>query len=48
VESRNSEGFDQLVVHVSKVSSQDIASFPQRLKELDGVRDASVKRKANG
>lgn len=48
VESRNSDGIDELVVHLSKVSSQDIASFPEKLKELDGVREVSVKRKVNG
>jgi putative Mg2+ transporter-C (MgtC) family protein len=48
VESRNTDGIDALVVHLAKVSSQDIASFPQKLKELDGVREVSVKRKVNG
>src|ERR1700754_4521055 len=38
VERRNSEGTDDLVVVLSKVSSQDIAGNPEKLKELDGVR----------
>lgn len=48
VESRNPQGIDDLVVLLSKVSSQDIATFPQKLKELDGVREVTVARKARG
>jgi putative Mg2+ transporter-C (MgtC) family protein len=42
VENRNPQGIDDLVILVSKVSSQDIATFPERLKELDGVRDVTI------
>jgi putative Mg2+ transporter-C (MgtC) family protein len=47
VESRNPQGVDDLVVLLSKVSSQDIATFAQKLKELDGVREVTVVRKAH-
>jgi putative Mg2+ transporter-C (MgtC) family protein len=47
VENRNPEGADELVILLSKVSSQDIASFPQKLKELDGVRDVTVMKRAS-
>jgi putative Mg2+ transporter-C (MgtC) family protein len=47
VESRNPQGIDDLVVLLSKVSSQDIATFPEKLKELDGVREVTVSRKAS-
>ena len=46
VESRNSEGSDDLVILLSKVSSQDIATFPEKLKELDGVRDVTIVKRA--
>jgi putative Mg2+ transporter-C (MgtC) family protein len=42
VENRNPEGADDLLILLSKVSSQDIATFPQKLKELDGVREVTV------
>jgi putative Mg2+ transporter-C (MgtC) family protein len=42
VESRNPEGTDQLVIFLNKVSSHDIATFPQKLKELDGVREVRI------
>jgi putative Mg2+ transporter-C (MgtC) family protein len=45
VENRSTEGGDELMVLLSKVSSHDIASFPEKLKELDGVRDVTVVRK---
>src|ERR1700723_4688931 len=45
VESRNPQGIDDLVVLLSKVSSQDIATFPEKLKELDGAREVTVVRK---
>ena len=50
MESRNPEGTDDLVILLSKVSSQDIAAYPEKLKELDGVREVTiVKRpKENG
>ena len=47
VESRNVEGSDELVVLLSKVSSHDIASFPEKLKELNGVREVTIVRKGN-
>jgi putative Mg2+ transporter-C (MgtC) family protein len=45
VESRNSEGSDDLIILLSKVSSHDIATFPERLKELDGVREVTILKK---
>ena len=47
VENRNPQGTDDLVVLLSKVSSQDIATFSEKLKELDGVREVTVVRKAS-
>ena len=46
VENRNPQGTDDLLVLLSKVSSQDIASYPEKLKELDGVRQVSIIRRA--
>ena len=46
VERRNSEGTDDLVVVLSKVSSRDMAGYPEKLKELDGVRQVTVTKKA--
>ena len=45
VESRNAEGTDELMVLLGKVSSQDIAAFPEKLKELDGVREVTIVKK---
>src|ERR1700743_1971797 len=45
VESRNQQGSDELSILLSKVSSQDIASYPEKLKELDGVREVSIVRR---
>jgi putative Mg2+ transporter-C (MgtC) family protein len=45
VESRNTEGTDELMVLLSKVSSHDMATFPEKLKELDGVREVTIVRK---
>jgi putative Mg2+ transporter-C (MgtC) family protein len=45
VENRNPQGIDELVILLSKVSSQDIATFPQKLKELDGVREVTIMKK---
>jgi putative Mg2+ transporter-C (MgtC) family protein len=42
VESRNPEGTDDLMILLSKVSAQDIASYPEKLKELDGVREVTI------
>jgi putative Mg2+ transporter-C (MgtC) family protein len=36
------------VILLSKVSSHGIATFPQKLKELDGLREVTVVRKAHG
>jgi len=47
VESRNPEGTDDLVILLSKVSSQDIATYPEKLKELDGVRQVTIVKRAN-
>ena len=46
VENRNSQGTDDLVILLSKVSSQDIATFPDKLKELDGVREVTIMKKS--
>jgi putative Mg2+ transporter-C (MgtC) family protein len=46
VERRNPDGTDELVILLSKVSSQDIASYPEKLKELDGVREVAIIKKA--
>jgi putative Mg2+ transporter-C (MgtC) family protein len=49
VESRGTQGTDDLLVLINKVSSQDIASFAGKLNELDGVKAvAIVKRGKNG
>ena len=47
VDNRNPEGADELVILLTKVSSQDIASFPQKLKELDGVREVTIMKRPN-
>jgi putative Mg2+ transporter-C (MgtC) family protein len=47
VESRNQGGTDDLVILLSKVSSQDIATYPEKLKELDGVRQVTIMKRAN-
>jgi putative Mg2+ transporter-C (MgtC) family protein len=46
VESRNPQGADNLVILLSKVSSQEIATFPEKLKELDGVREVTIMKKS--
>jgi len=46
VETRNPEGTEDLMILLSKVSSHDIAIFAQKLKELDGVRDVALVKKA--
>lgn len=46
VENRNQNGTDELSILLSKVSSQDIASYPEKLKELDGVRAVTVVRRS--
>jgi putative Mg2+ transporter-C (MgtC) family protein len=47
VESRNPDGTDVLVILLTKVSSQDIATYPEKLKELDGVRQVTVMKRLN-
>ena len=47
VENRNPQGVDDLVILLSKVSSHEIATFAQKLKELDGVREVTVMRRAS-
>jgi putative Mg2+ transporter-C (MgtC) family protein len=46
VESRNPQSTDDLVILLSKVSSHDIATFPEKLKELDGVREVTIMKKS--
>ena len=46
VESRNPDSTDELVILLSKVSSHDIATFPDKLKELDGVREVTIMKKS--
>jgi putative Mg2+ transporter-C (MgtC) family protein len=49
VESRDPLGVDKLAILLTKVSAQDIASFPEKLRELDGVREVAIlKRKDAG
>jgi putative Mg2+ transporter-C (MgtC) family protein len=45
VETCNPEGTDDLMILPDEVSSRDIAIFPQKLKELDGVRDVALVKK---
>ena len=47
VESRNVKVSDELAVLLTKVSSHDIASFPEKLTELNGVREVTIVRKGN-
>ncbi|MET0970887.1 MAG: MgtC/SapB family protein [Tardiphaga sp.] len=47
VESRDPQGIDRLTILLSKVSSQDIASFPEKLQELDGVRQVTIEKRAS-
>ena len=46
VESRNQGGTDDFIVLLSKVSSQDIATYPEKLKELDDVRQVTIMKRA--
>jgi putative Mg2+ transporter-C (MgtC) family protein len=46
VENRNPQGTDDLVILLSKVSSHDIATMLEKLKELDGVRDVTIMKKS--
>src|SRR3569832_11834 len=45
VENRDQNGTDELSILLSKVSSQDIATYAEKLKELDGVRAVTVERR---
>jgi putative Mg2+ transporter-C (MgtC) family protein len=42
VERRNEDGSEDLLVHLNKVSSQDIADFKMKLNELSTVRTAEL------
>jgi len=42
VENRGTQGTDDLLVLLNKVSSQDIASFSGKLNELDGVKSVTI------
>src|SRR5580658_5827057 len=46
VESRNPQGTDDLSVLLSKVSSHDIAVYPDKLKELDGIREVRIVKRS--
>src|SRR5580692_5026486 len=48
VENRDQQGSDELLVLISKVSSQDIASFSNKLNELDGVKSVTVVKSKDG
>jgi putative Mg2+ transporter-C (MgtC) family protein len=45
VESRDPQGVDQLAILLTKVSSQDIASFPDKLQDIDGVRKVTIEKR---
>lgn len=47
VNSRNADGVDEVVALITKISSHDMATFPEKLKELDGVREVTLKRRVN-
>jgi putative Mg2+ transporter-C (MgtC) family protein len=47
VESRDPQGVDRLAILLAKVSSQDIASFPDKLRDLDGVRRVTVEKRGS-
>jgi putative Mg2+ transporter-C (MgtC) family protein len=48
VQTRDTQGSDDLLVLISKVSSQDIASFSSKLNELDGVKSVTVVKSKDG
>jgi putative Mg2+ transporter-C (MgtC) family protein len=48
VQTRDTQGSDDLLVLISKVSSQDIASFSNKLNELDGVKSVTVVKSKDG
>jgi putative Mg2+ transporter-C (MgtC) family protein len=47
VESRDPNGMDRLSILLTKVSSRDIATYPEKLRELDGVRDVTIVKRAD-
>jgi putative Mg2+ transporter-C (MgtC) family protein len=47
VESRDPQGADRLAILLTKVSSQDIASFPDKLRDLDGVRQVTIEKRGS-
>lgn len=47
VERRDPGGIDQLSILLAKVSSQDIAGYPEKLRELDGVREVTIVKRGH-
>lgn len=47
VETRNGDGTDELLVLLNKVSSQDIAGFRDRLKDVAAIRDVELVRRGS-
>lgn len=46
LESRDSDGVGHLSILLTKVSAQDMGSFPEKLTELDGVRQVTIVKQA--
>jgi putative Mg2+ transporter-C (MgtC) family protein len=47
LESRGPDGIDQLSILLTKISAQDMAGFPDLLREVDGVREVSIVKRSN-
>jgi putative Mg2+ transporter-C (MgtC) family protein len=47
VEGRNDDGSDEVLVLLNKVSSQDIAGFKDRLKDVPAIRDVELIRRSS-
>jgi putative Mg2+ transporter-C (MgtC) family protein len=47
LESRGPDGIDQLSILLTKASAQDMASFPDLLREMDGVREVTIAKRSN-
>ncbi len=45
VETRNDDGSDEVLVLLNKVSSQDIAGFRDRLKDIPAIREVELIRR---
>jgi len=45
VQNRNPDGSDDLLILLSKVSLHDVATYPERLTELDVVREVTILKK---